>query len=100
MDDEEKRKKTTDLVEKQSQERKYLKMGSLEYVNTVLGERRAYTFVEIKKNSDDEDEPFPIKINGAAIRTPDEDIKYDAEQKELEAAAPPKGAKGAAKKKK
>jgi len=39
-----------------------------------------------------------IKINGAAIRTPEEDIKWEEEQKELEAnppkgKAPPKGKK-------
>ena len=40
-----------------------------------------------------------IKINGAAIRTPDEDIKWEEEQKELEANAP-KGGKAPAKGKK
>ena len=56
----------------------------------------------MKKNPDDEnadEEPAPIKINGAAIRTPVEDVKWEEEQKELEAnqpkggKAPPKGKK-------
>ena len=54
QDPEEARKKTLDLVEKASQERKYLKDGSREFANTVLGERRTYIFVEMKKNPEDE----------------------------------------------
>lgn len=45
----------------------------------------------MKKNPEDEnadEEPHLIKIDGKAIRTPDEDIKWEEEQKELEAAAP------------
>ena len=56
----------------------------------------------MKKNAEDEngeDEPALVSINGAAIRTPDEDIKWEEEQKELEANAP-KGGKGPAKGKK
>ena len=102
IDAEENRKKITDLVEKTSQERKFLKAGSREFANTVLAERRAYLFVEMKKPADDEngeEEPQMIKINGAAIRTPNEDIKWEEEQKELEA-NPPKGKdKGKGKKK-
>mmetsp|Transcript_2747 Transcript_2747/g.4701 ORF Transcript_2747/g.4701 Transcript_2747/m.4701 type:complete len:282 (-) Transcript_2747:17-862(-) len=102
QDKEEQRQKTTDLVEKTSQERKFLKAGSREFANTVLAERRAYLFVELKKNPEDEaaeEEPHMIKINGAAIRTPDQDIKWEEEQKELEAAAP-KGGKAPPKGKK
>lgn len=54
QDAEELRPKITDLVEKASSERKYLKAGGQEYANTVLGERRAYIFVEMKKNPEDE----------------------------------------------
>lgn len=43
-----------DLVEKASGERKYLKAGSREFANTVLGEKRTYIFVEMKKNPEDE----------------------------------------------
>lgn len=88
---EELRPKITDLVEKSSNDRKYLKAGGMEYANTVLGERRAYIFVEMKKNPEDEaaeEEPKKITINGAACRTPAEDIIWEEQQKELEANAP------------
>ena len=93
--------KVTDLMEKTSHERKFLKDGSRESATTVLAERRCYVFVEIKKPAEEggEDEIKPISINGAAIRTPSEDITWEQEQKDLEAAAP-KGGKGAAKGKK
>ena len=71
-----------------------MQAGSREFANTLLAERRCYKFVEMKKNPEDEngeDEPFLIKIDGKAIRTPDEDITWEAEQKELEAQAPAKG---------
>lgn len=102
QDGEEERKKVTDLVEKSSDERKYLKAGSREFANTTLGEKRAYVFVELKKNPDDEtaeEEPVKISINGKACRTPDEDIKWEEEQANIEANAP-KGGKAAPKKKK
>ena len=102
LETEKKRPKKTDLVEKQSDERKFLQAGSRDYANTLLGERRCYKFVEIKKNPEDEnadEEPHLIKIDGKAIRTPDEDIKWEEEQKELEAAAP-KGGKAPPKGKK
>ena len=99
---EKKRQKKTDLVEKASDERKFIAAGSRDYANRILGERRCYKFVEIKKNPEDdnaEEEPHLIKIDGKAIRTPDEDIKWEEEQKELEAAAP-KGGKAPPKGKK
>ena len=62
-----------------------------------MADRKCYQFVEIVLNPEsNEDEPKPITINGAAIRTPDEDIKWEEEQRELEANAP-KGGKGGAK---
>jgi hypothetical protein len=54
QDTEEARKKTLDLVEKASTERKFLKDGSREFANSVLGEKRTYIFVEMKKNPEDE----------------------------------------------
>ena len=97
---EEKRKKSLDLLQKDSAERKYLKEGSREYANTVLGERKAYVFGEMKEDPEGGEEEFvPIKINGAACRTPDEDIKWEEEQANIEANAP-KGGKAAPKKKK
>ena len=71
------------MVEKTSTERKFLKAGSRDFANTILAEKRAYNFCELKKNPADEtaeEEPVLIKINGAAIRTPDEDIKWEEEQ--------------------
>lgn len=65
----------------------------------MLGERKCYKFCEIKKNEAEEEEPSMISINGAACRTPAEDIKWEEEQKELEANAP-KGGKAPAKGKK
>jgi len=67
----------------------------------VLAQRRAYVFVEIKPPAEEggEEEPKPITCNGSAIRTPTEDIKWEEEQKELEANAP-KGGKAPVKGKK
>lgn len=66
----------------------------------MLTEKLCYQFVELKKTEDgDDEEPAMIKINGAACRTPTEDIKWEEEQKELEANAP-KGGKAPAKGKK
>jgi hypothetical protein len=59
-----------------------------------LGERRAFNFIELVKNPEDdnaEEEQILIKINGAAIRTPQEDITWEEEQRELEANAPKGG---------
>ena len=79
---EKEKKKLNELIEKNSGDRKFLKMGSRDFANTTLAERRCYIFVEIKKNEDDpnaEEEVKPISINGAAIRTPAEDIKWEEE---------------------
>jgi hypothetical protein len=50
-------------------------------------------FVEIKTPVEEggEEEVKPVTCNGAAIRTPTEDIKWEEEQKELEANAPKGG---------
>ena len=53
-----------------------------------------------KEDPAGDEEPHLIKIDGKAIRTPDEDIKWEEEQKELEAAAPAKGKADPKKKKK
>ena len=49
LEQEKNKKKTTDLQEKASGDRKYLKVGSRDFANTILIERKAYVFVEIKK---------------------------------------------------
>jgi hypothetical protein len=61
-----------------------------------LRERKAYVLAKISKNGDEE-VIENIIIDGACIRTPEEDIKWEEEQKELEAQAANKGkgAKGA-----
>ena len=88
QDAEDERKKRLDLVEKSSGDRKFLKDGSREYANKVLAERRCYQFVELETPKDGEEEIVkPIQINGAAIRTPAEDLVWAEEQKELEALA-------------
>lgn len=51
------------MVEKSSDDRKFLKDGSREVASSTLGEKRAYVFVEIKKNPEDENaEEEPVKI--------------------------------------
>ena len=63
----------------------------------MLGQRRAYNFVEMVPNKEDpnaDEEPKLISINGACCRTPAEDIIWEEQQKELEANAP-KGGKAA-----
>ena len=69
-----------------------MKAGSRDQASGVLAQKRCYIFVELLKNDEDEEAPKPIVVNGAAIRTPDEDIKWEEEQKELEQVAA-KGAK-------
>ena len=68
----------------------------------LLRERKSYVFARVVKNpeSNDDDVVENIVIDGACIRTPDEDIVWAERQKELEAEAA-KGVKGkpAAKKK-
>ena len=66
-------------MEKASTERKFLKAGSQEYANTILAERRAYTLVEMKPPVEEggEEEPKQIQFNGAAVRTPAEDIVWE-----------------------
>lgn len=46
---------------------------------SILAERRCYQFIEIKQPEAEngEEEIKPITINGAAIRTPDEDITWE-----------------------
>lgn len=66
-------------MEKTTHERRFLKDGSREQAHTVLAERRCYVFVEIKAPQEEggEEEIKPITINGAAIRTPDEDVIWE-----------------------
>ena len=61
----------------------------------LLRDRKAYVLAKVVKNEQDEEVVENIVIDGACIRTPEEDIVWAEKQKELEAEAA-KGAKGKA----
>lgn len=86
MIEEEKVPKVIDLTEKTG-ERKFLKASGDQYATTLLRERKAYVMCKISKSAAEEDVIEGIVIDGACIRTPEEDIKWEEEQKELELAA-------------
>ena len=86
--------KNIELIEKTG-ERKHMR-GSLDLVATeLLRERKAYVLCHVLKNETDEDYTKNIVIDGACMRTPEEDIKWAEEQAELEAAAAKGGGKKA-----
>jgi hypothetical protein len=66
-------------------DRKHLKGSADSYANTLLRERKAYVLAKISKGAGDEEIIDNIVIDGACIRTPEEDIKWEVEQKENEA---------------
>lgn len=80
-----------ELVEKGG-DRKYCNNSLDEQACTILRERKAYVFAQVVKG-EEEDQVLNIEIDGACIRTPDEDLVWAERQKELEAEAA-KGAKG------
>ena len=92
--EEAKQGKVFDLIEKTG-ERKHLNQIGENYANTLLRERKAYVLVQLKKGPNDEDIEEKVEINGNCIRTPEEDIKWEEEQRELEAQANKKGGKAA-----
>ena len=68
-------------------DRKYMR-GSLDLVATeLLRERKAYVLCQVLRNEQDEEYTENIVVDGACMRTPEEDIKWAEEQAELEAAA-------------
>lgn len=71
-----------------------MKAQADQYATTLLRERKAYVLVKITKGANDEEIVEQITIDGACIRTPEEDIKWEEEQKELEAQQNKKGGKG------
>lgn len=90
---ESKEDKVMELVEKTG-ERKYMKNSLDERAEGLLRERKAYVLSQVKKNPEtEEEEAHNIVIDGACMRTPDEDIKWAEEQEELAALAA-KGGKG------
>lgn len=92
--EEETQPKVVDLCEKTG-ERKNMKGQADQYATGLLRERKAYVLVKVIKGTTDEDTTENIAIDGACIRTPEEDIKWIEEQKLLEAqTANTKGGKG------
>ena len=51
-----------------------------------LAERKAYVLCKVLRNEQDEEYTENIVVDGACMRTPEEDIKWAEEQAELEAA--------------
>ena len=72
------------------------------YANELLSDRKAYVLIKLKKgeNEGDPDIEEKIVIDGACIRTPEEDSRWEEEQKESEANAGKKGGKAPPPKKK
>jgi hypothetical protein len=73
------------------------------YGNEILGERKTYVLVEIKKSipeggTKEEEQVKPVEIDGRCMRTPSEDIVWEEDQKKLEAEAAKKAPKGGKKK--
>ena len=60
-----------------------------------MRERKAYVLVKVRRGDNDEEIAENVVIDGKCIRTPEEDIKWEEEQKELEALATKKGGRGA-----
>lgn len=85
--------KVLDLEDKNG-ERKYVKTKADQYANTFLSEKMSYVLGKIVKNEQDEDEFKDVKIDGACVRTLEEDANYVEEAQ----TDPKKGAKGAKKK--
>lgn len=85
--------KVLDLEDKNG-ERKYVKTKADQYANTFLSEKMSYVLGKIVKNEQDEDEFKDVKIDGACVRTLEEDVNYVEEAQ----SDPKKGAKGAKKK--
>jgi len=81
-------------------ERKFMNNALDQTASEILRERKAYVLCRVKKNEAEEEVTENIVVDGACMRTPEEDIKWEEEQKELEAIAA-KGVKkgGNAKKK-
>lgn len=85
-------KKVVELCERDGT-RKHLHQSQDEVAQTLLRDRKAYVLSKVSKNEQEEEVLENIVVDGACIRTPDEDIVWAEKQKELEAEAA-KGAKG------
>ena len=81
-----------DLQDKNG-ERKFMKTKADLYANTFLTEKSAYTLVVVRKGENEEELVEPVVIDGACIRTLDEDAK--AKDEEVEPNDPKKAAAAA-----
>ena len=81
-------------------ERKHMRGGLDLNAAEKLAERKAYVLCKVLRNEQDEEYTENIVVDGACMRTPEEDIKWNEEQAELEAAAAKGGKKAPPGKKK
>lgn len=65
-----------DLKTKQD-DRKFLRNALEERADTILGPKKAYVLVSVKKNDNDDDVTEEVTLDGACIRTPEEDKVWD-----------------------
>ena len=95
--------KVVELCERTG-ERKHMKQQLDQNATELLRERKAYVLCQIKQvkrdDANEEEVVENIVIDGACIRTPEEDAKWAEEQAELEAQAAKGGKKAPAGKKK
>ena len=76
IEEDEKTEKVLDLRTKEH-ECKYLRNAIEERADSILGPKKAYVLVKVKKAENDEDVLEDIVVDGACIRTPDEDVKWE-----------------------
>lgn len=76
-------------LEDKSGERKYAKSKADQCADEFLSEKMSYVLGKVTKNENGDEEFVKIKIDGACVRTLEEDANYDPEA-EAEAAAPTK----------
>lgn len=88
--------KVLDLEDK-SGDRKFVKTKADLYANTFLTEKMSYVLGKIEKTENDDEEFKKINIDGAWVRTLEEDAAYE-EELANQAADPKKGGKGGKKK--
>lgn len=98
LEKESKEPRLIELLEKEG-ERKFMRNVLDKYGNEMLRERKAYVLCHIKKGPADEDVVEHIVIDGYCMRTPEEDVKWEQEQKEKEELAAKTAKKGGGKKK-
>jgi hypothetical protein len=88
-----------ELLEKEG-DRKFMKNNAAKNGTELLRDRKAYVLAHIKKGNADEEVVENIVIDGFCMRTPEEDIKWEEEQKLKELEAAKGGKKGPPPKKK